>query len=169
MPLISRCWRDSNAAGSAGWRATAKARRRSGGHVEERAERLVRDAQGGCRGLDIEFLLLGVDERAGDRATLRNGLSILREIRHTTADAELRVLQGARAKTDSRRAVHMCAYARGLAAHRPDRGTGSVQQRTPWQVMSNARWRAAAGRPLRRDGNRGTVSTAAGRPIRRCA
>src|ERR1700722_19834358 len=148
MPLISRCWRDSSAAGSAGWRATPEARSRSGGHVEECAERLVRDAQGGRRGFDVEFLLLGVDERAGDRATLRDGLSILREIRHATADAELRVLQGARAKADSRRAVHTCGYARVLAAHRPDRGACSVQQRTPGQLMSNT----PGGRLLRRGG-----------------
>src|SRR5580704_16442687 len=148
MPLISRCWRDSSAAGSAGWGATLKARRRSGGHVEECAERLVRDAQGGRRGFDIQLLLLGVDERAGDRATLRDGLSILREIRHATADAELRVLQGARAKADSRRTVHMCAYARGSAARRPDRDTRTVQQRTPSQLMSNT----PGGRLLRRGG-----------------
>jgi hypothetical protein len=82
-------------------RVIASARRRkceSGGYVEKRTERLVRDGQGGRRGFDIQLLLLGIDEGARDRATLRDGQSILREIRHASADAELRVLQGARAE-----------------------------------------------------------------------
>src|SRR5579864_1503056 len=67
--------------------------------VEEGAEGLVRDRQGACGCLDVQGLLLSIDEGASERIiaaterrrALRNRLRITRDIRHSPANAELRV------------------------------------------------------------------------------